>query len=222
VSERQPMSSDVRRVIYGTLIGFLAMLCLWIGFLFTLGCNATLGCTKSEPTPARTSVPTLAPATPPVSQPAGETLGGQCQASALVVLGAWVDAGAPESEPFEFADVSGATCSGSYADVRLLLSTPGIWYPGGPACATCHSGEIANAAANLDLNSYQGILAGSGRASADVKGEDILGGFDWTQSKLFEVLVSQGTEPYGRPPGLDLNGVIVFAGLPQPTPTPTK
>jgi hypothetical protein len=213
------MSSDVRKIIYGTLIGFLAMLFLWIGFLFTLGCNATLGCTKAEPTPARTSVATLAPATPPAGQPVGADLGGQCQASALEVLGAWVDAGAPESEPFEFSDVNGAGCTGSYADIRMLLATPGIWYVGAPACATCHSGDITEAAANLDLNSYAGILAGSARASADAEGEDLLGGLDWTQSKLFQVLVAEGTEPYGRPPGLDLSRVIVFAGLSQATPT---
>jgi hypothetical protein len=134
------------------------------------------------------------------------------------VVGAWVDAGAPESEPFDFPDVNGATCTGSYADVRMLLSTPGIWYPGAPACATCHSGDITEAAANLDLNSYAGILAGSGRASADAKGEDLLGSLDWTRSRLSEVLGSQGSEPYGRPPGLDLSRVIVFAGLSQATP----
>ena len=222
MSEPQTMSSDVRKIIYGTLIGFLAMLCLWIGFLFAVSCGGTLGCAKAEATPVRTSVATLAPATPPVGPPVGEALGGLCRASALGVLGAWVDAGAPESESFEFVDLSGATCTGSYADVRLLLSTPGIWYPGGPACATCHSGDIAAAAANLDLNSYAGILAGSGRASADAQGEDLLGGFDWTQSRLFEALVSQATEPYGRPAGLDLSQVIVFAGLPRATPTPTK
>jgi hypothetical protein len=215
------MSSDVRKIIYGTLIGFLAMLCVWIGFLFAVSCNGTLSCTKGEPTPARTSVPTLAPATPPVGQPAGGALDGQCQASALEVLGSWVEAGAPESEPFEFADVSGATCAGSYADVRMLLSTPGIWYPGAAACATCHSGDLAEAAANLDLNSYAGILAGSGRASADAGGDDILGGSDWAQSRLFEVLVSQGTEPFGRPPGLDLKQAIVYAGLSQVSPTPS-
>jgi hypothetical protein len=222
VSERPTMSSDVRKIIYGTLIGFVAMLCLWIGFLFTLGCNGTLGCTKAEPTPARTSVATLVPATPPAGQPVSVELGGQCQASALDVLGSWVDAGAPESEPFEFPAVGGGTCTGSYADIRMLLSTPGIWYPESPACATCHSGDIAKAAANLDLNSYAGILAGSGRASADARGDDILGGSTWRESRLFEVLVSEGTEPYGRPRGLDLSQVIVFVGLPQATPTPTQ
>lgn len=222
MSERQTMSTDVRKIIYGTLIGFLAMLCVWFGFLFAVACNGNLGCVKGEPTPARTSVPTLAPATPVAGQPAGGALDGQCQAAALEVLGSWVDAGAPESEPFEFADVSGATCTGSYADVRLLLSTPGIWYPGAAACATCHSGDITEAAANLDLNSYAGILAGSGRASAFVRGDDILGDRDWTESRLFDVLVSQGTEPYGRPPGLDLRQVVVYAGLPEVTATPAK
>ena len=71
MSERQTMSSDVRKIIYGTLIGFIAMLCLWFGLLFTLGCNATLGCGKAEPTPARTSVATLPAATLPSAKSGG-------------------------------------------------------------------------------------------------------------------------------------------------------
>jgi mono/diheme cytochrome c family protein len=67
------MSSDVRKIIYGTLIAFIGVICLWIGLLFVVGCNGTLGCTKSEPTPFRTSIPTLAAATLPA--PVEPTLG---------------------------------------------------------------------------------------------------------------------------------------------------
>ena len=59
------MSSDVRKIIYGTIIAFIGVICLWIGFLFLVGCNGSLGCFKSEPTPFRTSIPTLAAATLP-------------------------------------------------------------------------------------------------------------------------------------------------------------
>lgn len=65
------MSSDVRKIIYGTLILFVATLVVWIGFLFVLGCSGAVGCTRGFATPVRTSVPTLAAATlPPPRVPA--------------------------------------------------------------------------------------------------------------------------------------------------------
>jgi mono/diheme cytochrome c family protein len=59
------MSSDVRKIIYGTLILFVTTLVVWISFLFVLGCSGTVGCTRGVATPVRTSVPTLAAATLP-------------------------------------------------------------------------------------------------------------------------------------------------------------
>jgi mono/diheme cytochrome c family protein len=47
------------------LIGFVAMLVVWIGFLTLQGCGAGFDCAGAVPTPVRTSIPTLIPATQP-------------------------------------------------------------------------------------------------------------------------------------------------------------
>jgi mono/diheme cytochrome c family protein len=73
------MSSDVRKIIYGTLIAFIGVICLWLGFLFVVACNGTLGCIKGEPTPVRTSIPTLAAATMPAPQFPTAAAGGQVE-----------------------------------------------------------------------------------------------------------------------------------------------
>jgi len=65
------MSSDVRKIIYGTLLAFLLVIGLWIGFLFTVACGGTFGCTRGDATPVRTSVATLPAATLPSPGSAG-------------------------------------------------------------------------------------------------------------------------------------------------------
>jgi mono/diheme cytochrome c family protein len=78
------MSNDVRRIIYGTLIAFLLVIGLWIGFLFTVACGGTLGCPNGEPTPARTSIATLPAATLPPSKSGGVAVVEVPLATALV------------------------------------------------------------------------------------------------------------------------------------------
>ncbi|MEW6093590.1 MAG: hypothetical protein AB1531_06450, partial [Chloroflexota bacterium] len=104
-----------------------------------------------------------------------------------------------------------------FADVQRLFSEANLWYNGAPACITCHNSNLAAAAAQLDLSSYAGIIAGSRRASADVTGNDILSGGVWEQSKLYEVLTlpsgSQQAMPLGRPPDVfPPGGPIILAG----------
>jgi hypothetical protein len=223
------MSSDVRKIIYGTLVVFVATLVVWIGFLFVLGCQGTLGCSRGSPTPVRTGVATLLPATPvapvyPASQGAAK-----CQVQALEVLEAWVNAKSPETEPFAVTDLSGATCTATLQDVESILSQTNLWYSGAAACVTCHNQTFATDAVGLDLSSYEGILAGSHRTADKPTGDDILGGGNWEASKLYQVLVTDATEPFGRPAGLDLTRVVVFAGTPEsapgvtasPSPSPT-
>jgi mono/diheme cytochrome c family protein len=67
------MSSDVRKIIYATLILFVLTIGIWISFLFVVGCQGTVGCMRGYATPARTSVATLAAATMPA--PVSPTLG---------------------------------------------------------------------------------------------------------------------------------------------------
>lgn len=56
---------DVRKITYGVLIGFVLMLVLWIGYLTLRGCGSGNDCAGAVPTPVRTSIPTLIPATQP-------------------------------------------------------------------------------------------------------------------------------------------------------------
>lgn len=56
---------DLRRIIYGVLIGFVLMLVVWISFLAMRGCGLGNSCARAVPTPERTSIPTLVPATQP-------------------------------------------------------------------------------------------------------------------------------------------------------------
>ena len=59
------MKDDVRKIILGTLAGFLVLVTVWVGFLFIVGCGGSLECSKADPTPVRTPIPTLIPASMP-------------------------------------------------------------------------------------------------------------------------------------------------------------
>ena len=80
---------------------------------------------------------------------------------------------------------------------------------------------------NMDLSSYAGILAGSRRANAEPKGNDILGGGNWDDALLHKMLYAPDGKtqldpvrpamPLGRSdlnPPIDANGPIIPAGVP--------
>lgn len=77
---------DFRKIIYGTLIAFLATIVVWVGFLTISGCGFTVSCLGAQPKVERTSIPTLIPATlpaparfvqaPPVAQTQSVSTGG--------------------------------------------------------------------------------------------------------------------------------------------------
>ena len=58
--------NDFRKIIYGVLIAFVAMLVIWISFLASLGCGFSFACLGAAPKVERTSIPSLIPATLPV------------------------------------------------------------------------------------------------------------------------------------------------------------
>lgn len=72
----------------------------------------------------------------------------------------------------------------------------------------------------MDLSSYAGILAGSGRANGEPKGKDILGGGVWEQSLLYQMLhaengastINRPLMPLGRTAAVPDNGPLIFAG----------
>lgn len=166
---------------------------------------ALSGCYANSTRILGTPIPTQIPATPPrfVSLPIQPTETGKtvCRVKAVDLLGAWVTAGAPETDPFPFADVSGDTCQGTFAvDIQPLFTVSNAWYSGAPPCISCHYADLKNSWAQLDLSSYAGILAGSRRASPETKGNNILGmsdgGTDWSKAILYTQLAT-----FRMPPG---------------------
>jgi hypothetical protein len=134
---------------------------------------------------------------------------------AVDLIGAWVSAQVPEIEPFSFTDTNGNQCQGAFnADVLPLFTQANLWYSGALSCRTCHGPDVEVSYARMDLSSYEGILAGTGRDSADVKGEDILGGNNWEQSDLYDVL-SNGEMPPEQPSGLNPKGPLIYVNPSQ-------
>ncbi len=221
------MTDDVRKIIYGTIIGFLVVVGSWLSLIYVSACGFTLSCNRAAPIVIRTSVPTLIPVSQSQPQQSAQTPKAQfngCKVSAADLIGAWVSAGSPETEPFPFNDVSGEPCEGTFAnDVQHLFMENEFWYPGAIGCTSCHnaalieqdqnSGEGNKRSGGLDLTSYQGILAGTNRSYAGAKGTDILGGGNWESSLLHDVLLVHGFVPAGHskdaPP---IPPVFIYAG----------
>jgi mono/diheme cytochrome c family protein len=59
------MADDFRRITYGVLIAFIAVIMGWVSFVTFSGCGFSLSCSGAVPTAEYTSVPTLVPATLP-------------------------------------------------------------------------------------------------------------------------------------------------------------
>jgi len=103
---------------------------------------------------------------------------------AVDLIGAWVEAGAPETEAF-------GDYNATFSDnVLPLFTQPGAWFEGSPACISCHFANSPESYHEMNLSSYQGI-----RSGADVNeappGESILGesepfagDFNWEESEL--------------------------------------
>lgn len=218
------MNDDVRKYIYGALIVFLVGVFVWVGIVYVNACGFTLTCHRGDLPVARTSVPTLIPATLPVMEPnsAPAAASDKCRVAGVDLIGAWVEAGASETEAFEFEDVNGQTCEAAFEDVKPLFVNANLWYSGSLACISCHSVDLAVSPAQLDMSSYEGILAGSRRADNAPKGTDILGGGKWDSSLLYQFIA----EPHADIPGHDdalSPALMVYAGMPLPadsTPTP--
>jgi mono/diheme cytochrome c family protein len=211
------MSNDVRKIILGTLAGFLALITIWVGFLFVVGCGGSLNCTKAQATAVRTSVPTLMPASLPTPKLGeAEVISLKCKVTATSLLAAWINAGYPETDPFQFTDANRTACSATFSqDIGPLFLDANLWYSGALSCASCHNADLSKASAHLDLSSYQGIVAGSRRPSSGAKGKDILGDGVWEDSKLYDVLYVQKVMPFGRPPDVPAEGPVIFAGQPS-------
>lgn len=217
------MNDDVKRYIYGAVIVFLVGVLAWVGIIFVNACGLSLVCNRGNNLPDTTPIPTLIPATLPAmemgSAPAAAT--DTCHVAGVDLIGAWVEAGSPQSDPFEFTDANGAACEATFEDVLPLFTQSNLWYSGSLSCSSCHSVTLAVSPAQLDLSSYEGILAGSRRADDAPKGTDILGGGSWESSLLYQFIAEAKDVP-GHDAALS-SGLIITVGTPlstEATPTP--
>lgn len=219
--------NDVRKMIYGTIILFFGVLVFWLSIIYVSSCGLTLTCHQAAPIIDRTPIPTLIPA-PHSEVQMGESASefNKCQVTAADLIGAWVTAKSPETEPFAFSDVNGNPCEGTFAaDIQPLFVENSLWYQSAIGCVSCHNSALSERSAGLDLTTYNAILQGSGRAAdSTAKGADILGGGNWAKSKLYAVLVNQGLVAAGHSADSPAVPLLVFAGqasAAEATATPT-
>ena len=168
--------NDVRKMIYGAIIGFFLMLGLWFSIVYISSCGFTITCYRADFKVYRTPIPTLIPASHSASQMDVNMSVAEfekCRISALDLVGAWVSADAPETEPFVFTDVNDQSCEGTFADdIQPLLVENSAWQSGSIGCISCHNAELSDRSAGLDLSSY-----------AAIAGSDALGS-NWESSNL--------------------------------------
>jgi hypothetical protein len=223
------MKDNVKTITFAVLIGLVAVAIGWPLSLFLTGCASTDTCTGIH-LPEMTSIPTLRAATMPAPKVGAEAAAARptCHIAAVNLIGAWVTAGASETEAFNFTDIKGTNCTATFkADVQKLFTTSNLWYGGALACTTCHYSDVKKATMNMDLSSYAGILAGSHRANGEPKGNDILGGGNWDNALLHKMLYAPDGKtqlnpvrpamPLGRSsvvPPVPADGPIISAGTP--------
>lgn len=209
------MNDDVRRVIYGTVVAFLAVVVSWLGLIYISSCGFTLTCYQASPIVIRTPIPTLIPVAHTEGENGGELAEfNQCQVSGTDLIGAWVTAGSPESEPFPFTDINGNSCEGIFAeDIQHLFVENNLWDEGSLGCTSCHNAGLTERSGGLDLSSYAGIVAGTNRSYEGATGTDILGGGDWETSLLHDILLVHGLVPAGHSPDADpVSPIFLYAG----------
>jgi len=212
------MKQDFKTWILLLLFGMPIFFIIFIAAIYIGNCGFNNDCSQASlPPKIHTPIPTLIPATLPVPKQANLVASTpKCNVNAKTILSAWVNAGYPEKDIFEFTDLFGATCEATFADVDILFTEGNLWYQGAQACITCHHEDLATAAAGMDLSSYAGIVAGSRRTSSDANGNDILGGGIWDKAKLNDVLFISKKMPFGRPKGaVAEDGPTILTGQPK-------
>ncbi len=138
-----------------------------------------------------------------------------CDLTAVGLIGAWVEAGAPNGE-FAYGD---ATLTFE-RDVLPFFTQPSMWFDGSQACSGCHFAASENSAHQMDLSNYAGILMGADSLESP-PGVSILGesepgkgDFDWSASKLRARLRNNRMAPgweFDITEG-NRNGPLVLAG----------
>ena len=118
--------------------------------------------------------------------------GAACEVRAVPLLGAWTDGGAPNGS-FDFEATDGTSCEGNFeADVLPLFTEAGAWFEGSQPCTACHFAVSEDSYHEMDLTTYEGILAGADGLEkppgVSLLGESSpgAGDFDWGHSKMRE------------------------------------
>ncbi len=144
--------------------------------------------------------------------------GGSIEAVNLV--GAWVDAGAPEKEPFQFTGKDGNSYEATFEeDILPLFTKPDVWAPRTEACSECHFAISKDSAHEMDLSSYQGIMTGGDSVSKPDKPAKLFTPGDWANSMLRERLRNNRMPP-GMPFDItesNRDGPVIEAGRPLQT-----
>lgn len=206
---------DVRKYIYGALIMFVTGVLVWVGIVFVNACGLNFSCPPGAALVDRTPIPSLIPATLPVSAHTDQMEFNKCKLGAVTLLGDWVSAGYPEKDAFSFTDMNGQNCEATYEkDIQPLLMQSGLWYSNSLSCTSCHNADMAETGTKFDISTYQGMLLGSGRADANAKGSDIFGSGNWEKSRLYDLLVKHSTTPPGHPANVPVDGPIIYVGQP--------
>ncbi len=115
---------------------------------------------------------------------AGTVLSGDCSVYAVDLIGAWVDAGATESDVFTFVGEDGRNCQGEFGtDVLPLFTEENAWFSGSQACVECHFDNSEDSRHEMDLSSYEGMMRG-GDVLSEPPGVPIILPGNWGDSKL--------------------------------------
>ena len=139
-----------------------------------------------------------------------------CELNGVGLIAAWVEAGAPETDAFEY----GGAQLNFERDVQPFFTQPDMWFDGSQACTGCHFANSENSYHEMDLTTYEGIVTGADSLSSP-PGVSILGAsavgatdFDWSSSKMRERLRNNR-----MPPGIEFDiteenrdGPLVLAG----------
>jgi mono/diheme cytochrome c family protein len=102
---------------------------------------------------------------------------------AIDLMAAWVDQGAEEGD-FTFTAEDGEEYTANFErDVLDLFVTPGIWYEDSEACINCHFENSEDSDHEMNLGTYDGIMAG-GDVLSEPPGVPIVVPGDWENSML--------------------------------------
>ena len=181
-----------------------AKLLIMVGATLVLLALALSACgseTAAPPTEEATSPPTEeATATEAPTEVAADE--GGAAAYAVDLVAAWVEAGAPETDAFDYEGVDGNTYQAIYAaDIQPLFTQNNVWFEGSQACVGCHFAVSENSYHQLNMSTYEGVLTGADSLE-ESPGVSILGqakpgegDFDWSHSKLRERLRNNRMPP---------------------------